>query len=147
MSKVLSAFPFYRRGNWGTVALMKLLISERDFFCRCYLSTFSKLCVKGYCAFRFNGGKNSTSILCLKTHTHTKVLEFSKIKICHILFHLFPVLWGICTVFVRKAKWTHCTPLVLWFSALSSSTVLIASESRTIRKELEESTKTSVMQF
>ena len=30
MSKVLSTFPLYRRGNWGIEALMKLLVCERD---------------------------------------------------------------------------------------------------------------------
>ena len=45
--KVLSTFPFYRWGNWGTEALMKLLVSEWDAFSWAYSCICSKLCGKG----------------------------------------------------------------------------------------------------
>ena len=33
--KVLSTFPFYRWGNWGTEALLNLLVSESNDFGEC----------------------------------------------------------------------------------------------------------------
>lgn len=62
----------------------------------------------------------------------------------------FPVLWGICTFLVRRAKWTHMTPLILSFWVLSCSTIITVPESRAIWtsiKEREESTNISVTQF
>ena len=45
--KDVSTFPFYRWGNWGLEALMKLLVSEWDAFSWVYSCIRSKLCGKG----------------------------------------------------------------------------------------------------
>ena len=63
---MLSTFPFYRWGNWGTEASMKLLVSGRDpFFLRAYLSTL-KLCGKYTVYLEMLWGGESISVISTK---------------------------------------------------------------------------------
>ena len=61
--RMLSSFPFYRWGNWGTEASMNLLVNEGDpVVLRAYSSTLGKLCGKYTVYLECYGGKSISVI-------------------------------------------------------------------------------------
>ena len=70
---MLSTFPFYGWGNWGTEASMKLLVSERDpVVLRAYWSTLGKLCGKYTVYLECCGGK-LISVISIKKQKQNEV--------------------------------------------------------------------------
>lgn len=88
--KVLSIFPFYSWGNWGTEAVMKWQAVERMISRTLYWPTLSKFCGKGHSLSRMVEKQTQFQLSLTKRRNAEFYLDLPRniLDVSYALFHL-----------------------------------------------------------